>query len=173
MPDRSKDGLGRTDAGRFLRSSAAAEPRPASAHNKIRRGCPRPEAALKPSSVAPVPLEQFAPSASGDLRAAMHHIAELGVRHVLATDGCHGALMLADGRIEPVPAFLVREVDATGAGDVFLAGFLAACHGLGEPARDAARFGAAAASFVVEGPGASRLGNLAEVMARRAALATE
>lgn len=118
-------------------------------------------------------IRAFAPSAGGDLRAAMQAIAALGVRHVLATDGRHGALMWADGAIEPVPAFPVREIDATGAGDVFLAGFLAARHAFGEPARDAARFGAAAASFVVEGPGASRLGDLASVLARRAALATQ
>lgn len=118
-------------------------------------------------------IRAFAPSAGGDLRAAMQAIASLGVRHVLATDGRHGALMLTEDALEVVPAFPVREVDATGAGDVFLAGFLAARHAFGEPARDAARFGAAAASFVVEGPGASRLGDLASVRARRAALATE
>jgi sugar/nucleoside kinase (ribokinase family) len=117
-------------------------------------------------------IRAFAPSAGGDLQAAMRAIAALGVRHVLATDGRHGALMQVDGVVEIVPAFPVREVDATGAGDVFLAGFLAARHALGEPARDAARFGAATASFVVEGPGASRLGDLASVLARRAALAT-
>ena len=112
----------------------------------------------------------FAPGADG-VADAMRGIARLGVRHVFATDGRNGALLLADDTIFEVPPFPVPvEVDATGAGDVFLAGFLFARFVRGEPSRDAALFGAAAASFVVEGPGTEVLGDERAVDARRAAI---
>ena len=114
-------------------------------------------------------IRAFDPAAP-DLEASLRAITGLGVRHVFATDGGCGALMMTTEGIVPIPAFPVEEVDATGAGDVFLAGFLFASHALGEAPRDAALFGAAMASFVVEGPGASVLGDLAGVLQRRAVL---
>jgi ribokinase len=107
---------------------------------------------------------------SGEPVDALRGIARRGVRNVFATDGRNGALLLADGEPVVIPAFPVTEVDATGAGDVFLAAFLFARHGMGESARDAALFAAAAASFVVEGPGATWLGDRTAVEARRMVL---
>lgn len=106
----------------------------------------------------------------GDLVQALRAIGLLGVRHVFATDGSRGGGLLAEGELVRVPAYPVSEVDATGAGDVFLAAFLWARHALGEDAREAALFGAAAASFVVQGPGTTTLGDLAGIQARRASL---
>lgn len=114
-------------------------------------------------------LRAFDPAAR-DLEQAMRSVAARGVRHVLATDGAAGALLHADGVWHLVPAHPAVEVDATGAGDVFLAAFLAArfVHGAGP--QDAGAFAAAAASFVVEGPGASTLGSEQAVRARAARL---
>lgn len=70
----------------------------------------------------------------------------------VVTDGPRGARMHAHGEWHHVPAFPVCEVDPTGAGDAFAAAFLVA---LDEDADSwaAARFAAAAASFVVEATG--------------------
>jgi len=114
-------------------------------------------------------IRAFDPDAP-DVDAAMRAIARLGVRHVFATDGAAGARMASGGDIVSIPAFPVEEVDATGAGDVFLAGFLFGRHARGESPFEAALFGAATASFVVEGPGATVLGDLPGVERRRALL---
>jgi sugar/nucleoside kinase (ribokinase family) len=111
----------------------------------------------------------FAPGTT-DVVEGMRGVARLGVRTVFATNGDDGALVWADGEVTRVPAYPVVEVDATGAGDVFLAGYLFAHHVLGESAVRAAWFGAAAASFVVEGPGTTVLGSPSTVRERRAHL---
>jgi sugar/nucleoside kinase (ribokinase family) len=66
-----------------------------------------------------------------------------------------------------VPALPRAEVDPTGAGDVFAAAFLVRYHETGD-ALEAAAFAACAASCVVEGIGASTLGDRAEVLRRTA-----
>ncbi len=114
-------------------------------------------------------IRAFDPGAA-DLPAALRAIARRGVRHVFATDGSAGALLLSDDSLVSIPAVPVAEIDATGAGDVFLAAFLLACHVRSDAPFDAALFGAAAASFVVEGPGATVLGDLDAVERRRAVL---
>jgi sugar/nucleoside kinase (ribokinase family) len=114
-------------------------------------------------------LRAFAPTAR-DVGGAMEAVAAHGVRHVFATDGAAGALLYIDERFWLVPAHPTVEVDATGAGDVFLAAFLAARFVLAAEPADASAFAAAAASFVVEGPGASTLGNEPAVRARAARL---
>src|SRR5256885_4252473 len=58
----------------------------------------------------------------------------------IVTDGEHGCIVLHDGREIHVPAFEAREVDPTGAGDCFLAGFAAGLWRGWDPAR-AALFG--------------------------------
>jgi sugar/nucleoside kinase (ribokinase family) len=68
------------------------------------------------------------------------------------TAGWRGARVHEDGRWRQVSAFPVVEVDPTGAGDSFAAGFLVALDEGADPI-EAARFGAAVASFTVEAPG--------------------
>lgn len=65
-------------------------------------------------------------------------------------------------RIGVYPA---REVDATGAGDTFAAGFLYQLASGSEPI-EAARFGAAAASIIIESPGTDALAQIAEASDR-------
>lgn len=55
-----------------------------------------------------------------------HAIAELGPTEVIVKLGAAGALALADGRLEQRPAVPVQVIDTVGAGDAFVAGYLAA-----------------------------------------------
>jgi sulfofructose kinase len=82
----------------------------------------------------------------GDLRAALRGLAARGPTLVAATLGGGGALAWADGRLLYVPAFRVRVVDSTSAGDLFHAGCL---YGLLQawPVARALRFASAAAAL--------------------------
>ena len=64
-----------------------------------------------------------------------------------------------------MPGLPRREVDPTGAGDVFAAAFLVGYHEREDP-EEAAIFACCAASCAVEGVGASSLGDRAEVEQR-------
>ncbi|SHH34227.1 2-dehydro-3-deoxygluconokinase [Jatrophihabitans endophyticus] len=56
----------------------------------------------------------------------LEHVAELGPTEVVRTEGASGATAFADGTTEHVAAHDVRVVDVVGAGDAFVAGYLAA-----------------------------------------------
>ena len=84
---------------------------------------------------------------------------------VVLTRGWRGSLVLTREATLDVPTLPRPEVDPTGAGDVFAAAFLLRYHESGDVA-DAAAFAACAASFVVEGLGASRLGDRDEIAER-------
>ena len=73
-------------------------------------------------------------------------------RLLILTVGKRGAIVYHEGREVRVPAYAVREVDPTGAGDVFAATFLVRLHETGD-AIEAARYANCAASFVVERSG--------------------
>lgn len=60
-------------------------------------------------------------------------IRELGVPEVLVTHGSRGALVVADGHAERVPAPALGDIDPTGAGDTFSAAYLVARVGGAEP----------------------------------------
>jgi 1D-myo-inositol 3-kinase len=84
---------------------------------------------------------------------------------VLLTRGFRGLQLFTRGHLSDVAAWPRPEEDPTGAGDVFTAGFLVRYQETGDP-EEAAIFGSCAASCVVEGIGASRLGDRAEVQRR-------
>jgi 1D-myo-inositol 3-kinase len=81
-------------------------------------------------------------------------IAELAsqARTLLVTDGWHPVEVYCAGARYTVPTRPAQEVDPTGAGDVFAAGYLIGLAETGEPLT-AARFAAVAASMSVEGAG--------------------
>ncbi|MHB8575935.1 MAG: PfkB family carbohydrate kinase [Dehalococcoidia bacterium] len=81
------------------------------------------------------------------------------------TEGDAGARIAIDGRWRRVGAFPADEVDGTGAGDAFAAGFLIRYHETADAA-EAARFASAVASFVVEASGISGAPTRAQVQAR-------
>lgn len=83
------------------------------------------------------------------------HLIDEYVRHtriVVVTNGWRGSTVYAEGRRRQVPPRPAREVDPTGAGDVFAAAYLVALHE-GQDPFEAARFANCVASFSVEAPG--------------------
>jgi 1D-myo-inositol 3-kinase len=86
---------------------------------------------------------------------------------VALTRGWQGLTLFTRQGAHPVPSLPRTEVDPTGAGDVFAAGFLVRYQETGDPL-EAAAFGACAASCAVEGVGVSTLGDRAEIERRLA-----
>jgi sugar/nucleoside kinase (ribokinase family)/D-arabinose 5-phosphate isomerase GutQ len=76
-----------------------------------------------------------------------------GSKAVLMTDGARGCVIAAEGVAEQIPAFKVRQVDATGAGDAFLGGVLAGIR-WGLPWQAIGRLGNAAGAVCVTRVGA-------------------
>jgi len=91
--------------------------------------------------------------ADDDPDAAATALLALGVGAAVVTLGADGALVATPGGRHHLPAFAVRAVDSTGAGDVF-SGALAVALAEGRPVLDAARFANAAAALSVTRPGA-------------------
>jgi sugar/nucleoside kinase (ribokinase family) len=86
---------------------------------------------------------------------------------VVVTRGVKGAVLLDRQGATEIASWPRPVVDATGAGDVFATAFVLRYHEAGD-LREAGSFAAAAASCVVEGIGASTLGDRAEVLRRMA-----
>ena len=73
-------------------------------------------------------------------------------RIAVMTQGARGCVVFTQGQERQIPGFPAREVDPTGAGDVFAAAFLIRLHETGDPF-ESARFANATASFCVGAPG--------------------
>jgi sugar/nucleoside kinase (ribokinase family) len=91
-----------------------------------------------------------------------------GVPVVALTRYRRGARVRSDGRWQEIAAFPAKEVDPTGAGDVFAAAFLVRYHETGETG-EAVRFASAAAACSVEGRGTERIATRREIEARMTA----
>jgi 2-dehydro-3-deoxygluconokinase len=88
----------------------------------------------------------------GDLLAGARRLAGDGERTVIIKRGSRGALCVTGGAVHEEPARSVVAVDPVGAGDAFVAGYLAATlDGLGHPARLA--MGCATGAHAVTVPG--------------------
>jgi sugar/nucleoside kinase (ribokinase family) len=85
---------------------------------------------------------------------------------LVVTDGAAGADLIVGGAVERVPAHPAREVDPTGAGDVFAAAFLSALAD-GADDRAAVDFAHRAAAYSVEREGLDGIPTRAMVEARR------
>ena len=100
------------------------------------------------------------------MRSAIKSIHDFGVENVIVTLGVKGAVLSVSGTIYNIPACKSAAlVDPTGAGDVFMGGFLT------EYVRQKDSFwcacvGSAAASLVVEGIGPTFLGEKEEIYRR-------
>jgi 2-dehydro-3-deoxygluconokinase len=79
-------------------------------------------------------------------------LAELGPREVVIKRGRRGATALIDGRSIDVPAIPVQAVDSVGAGDAFVAGYLA-CRLTGRDPDEGLRTAAVTGAFAVTVPG--------------------
>jgi ribokinase len=83
------------------------------------------------------------------IRGILSGLQNLGPRHVVVTDGQHGAYAFDGATITFAPMFPGKRIEATGAGDAFSSGFLGALfhdHSLAE----ALPYGAANAASVVQ-----------------------
>ncbi|HZT07434.1 MAG TPA: PfkB family carbohydrate kinase [Chloroflexota bacterium] len=111
---------------------------------------------------AVVSTEDLGGSDAGRWRSRAEELAaHVGVLAV--TEGAQGCALYAERcetYVEPFPA---REVDSTGAGDVFAAAFFIRLSETRDPT-ESARFAACAAALSVEGVGASRVPNRREVL---------
>jgi sugar/nucleoside kinase (ribokinase family) len=104
-----------------------------------------------------------------DLRGQGDLVARLAavVPIVVVTHGAAGSEVIVRGRTTRVGIHPAREIDPTGAGDVFAAAFLLGLARGADPVQ-AARLGAGAASIVVEAIGGDALARLGEAEARAA-----
>jgi 1D-myo-inositol 3-kinase len=84
---------------------------------------------------------------------------------LVATDGKYGATLFQHGTAERFPAYPAREVDPTGAGDVFAAAFLVSYRRHGDP-RKAVDFANCVASLSIEGVGISGIPTMEMVRER-------
>lgn len=85
--------------------------------------------------------------------------------HVVITDGSKGATVHYKGEDHHFPAYAVKEVDATGAGDVFTTSYLIR-YAETMDISAACMFAHCTASFVIEGEGLSKLPSREEVKER-------
>jgi len=111
---------------------------------------PDAEALLAQSSCVVLSLEDLA----GDCELLARYAAAAPL--LVQTCGRDGAIVYQHGRSERVRAFLAREVDLTGAGDVFAASFFIRYHEC-KDALESARFANCTASFIIEGTGTSTI----------------
>ena len=111
-------------------------------------------------------VEVQAVTGLSDMNQAIKLIHDGGARIVIVTLGAKGSIVSIDGAIHSVPACKPDKiVDPTGAGDAFIGGFLAE-YARGEDASWCSCVGSAAASFVVEGVGPTRVGSCDEIYQR-------
>ena len=94
----------------------------------------------------------------------LHNITD-AVSHVVLTDGMHGARVYKDNAVHLYPAFPVKEVEATGAGDVFTTAYLHEFN-LTQDIHSSCIFAHCAASFIVEGIGIRNLPTIKKIMQR-------
>jgi sugar/nucleoside kinase (ribokinase family) len=87
---------------------------------------------------------------------------------VVLTKGRSGFAVFEKARRHDFPSFETREIDPTGAGDVFAAAFLVRWHETGN-LHETARFAAAAAALVVQDEGLGAVATRAEIEAVMAA----
>lgn len=108
---------------------------------------------------------------AGSLRDALRRVAAEGPQVACATLGAGGALALVGGQFVASPAFAVRVVDNTGAGDAFRAGYVFA-RLAGWPIEDRLAFANATAALACTALGAQaampRLADVLELLRREA-----
>jgi sugar/nucleoside kinase (ribokinase family) len=99
-------------------------------------------------------------------KSAMRAVHDYGVETVIVTLGMKGVVFSVEETVYKIPAYKSEKVvDSTGAGDVFIGGFLAE-YIRGENLLWCACVGSAAASLVVEAVGPTFFGDKAEIYRR-------
>jgi len=99
-------------------------------------------------------------------KSAIKAVHDYGVEIIIVTFGMKGAMLSVEETVYKIPAYKSKKVvDPTGAGDVFIGGFLAE-YIRGENLLWCACVGSAAASLVVEAAGPTFFGDKAEIYRR-------
>jgi sugar/nucleoside kinase (ribokinase family) len=117
--------------------------------------------------------EIYALTGESELKAAIRVVHDVGIEIVLITNGAKGAVLSVEGAQYTITAYPPQVlVDPTGAGDVFIGGFLS------EYIRQkellwCACVGSAAASFVVEGIGSTYMGKKDQIYQRAQVICEE
>ncbi|WP_069805933.1 PfkB family carbohydrate kinase [Thermogemmatispora onikobensis] len=111
-------------------------------------------------------LLPFANGSRAEAEAILRRWSQL-VPLLVATAGREGATLFRNGQAQHFPAYAAREVDPTGAGDVFAAAFLVQLARSGDPAT-AVDFANCVASFSVEAVGTSAIPGPTQVEQRLA-----
>jgi sugar/nucleoside kinase (ribokinase family) len=110
--------------------------------------------------------EIYALTGESDLKLAIRAIHDVGVQTVIVTNGAKGAVLSAEGTQYNIGACHSEVlVDPTGAGDVFIGGFLTE-YIKGKEAVWCGAVGSAAASFIVESIGPTYFGKKIEIYKR-------
>ncbi len=110
--------------------------------------------------------EIFALTGKSELKPAIRALHDFGIATVIVTMGAKGSLLSVEGAHFKVPACQSSVlVDPTGAGDVFIGGFLTE-YLKGKESLWCASVGSAAASMVVEGIGSTYFGDKEEILKR-------
>jgi len=99
----------------------------------------------------------------GDAGAAQRASARVPI--VVLTRGADGGTLYVQGRASHVPAYPAREVDSTGAGDVFAAAFFVRLGETSDP-EASARFASCAAALSVEGIGTAAIPDRDQIQLR-------
>ncbi len=115
------------------------------------------------------PLPNVAAAVVSDEDAAPGEIEKLknAAPVLIVTEGAKGARLYSGADRLRVPVFPAREVDPTGAGDVFAAAFLVRLARTSDPL-ESATFASCAASLSVEAPGIEAVPGLAQIERRMA-----
>ncbi|NHI91453.1 MAG: hypothetical protein EAX96_03050 [Candidatus Lokiarchaeota archaeon] len=95
----------------------------------------------------------------------LKNISDMGPEVILVTNGLRGSTIFHNNFSIDIPATKSKCVDRTGAGDTFFSAFILRyleCNDL----LDAGYFASAAASFVIEGMGASNFGTIEQIFTR-------
>ena len=114
--------------------------------------------------LAPVDIVVMSDADIAGFETAIPEIASC-VRVLVITQGANGARVFQDSAEWLFPSFPVREVDATGAGDVFATAFILK-YAEKKDIATATAFAHVAASFVVEGVGIDNLDSLEKIRER-------
>jgi sugar/nucleoside kinase (ribokinase family) len=110
--------------------------------------------------------EIFALTEQSELKHAIKTLHNVGVETVIVTMGAKGSLLSVEGAKYNIPACKSNVlVDPTGAGDVFIGGFLTE-YLKDKPSLWCASVGSAAASMVIEGIGSTYFGYKEEILKR-------
>ena len=102
-------------------------------------------------------------------RSAGEKLLAMGARNAIITLGSQGAYAASDSFTGPIPAYALRAVDSTGAGDAFTGGLavaLAAGRDLAESCKFACAAGALATTKAGAQPSMPRLNEVADLIAR-------